>query len=74
MTRGKAREARKTHLSLKLIADLSFSENSSVCVCVCVCVYVCVCAQLRQTLATPQTVAHQTPPSMEFSRQEYWSG
>ena len=25
-------------------------------------------------LATPQTVAHQAPPSMGFSRQEYWSG
>ena len=24
--------------------------------------------------ATPRTVAHQTPPSMGFSRQEYWSG
>ena len=24
--------------------------------------------------ATTRTVAHQTPPSMEFSRQEYWSG
>ena len=24
--------------------------------------------------ATLWTVAHQTPPSMEFSRQEYWSG
>ena len=24
--------------------------------------------------ATPRTVAHQAPPSMEFSRQEYWSG
>ena len=24
--------------------------------------------------ATPWTVAHQTPPSMGFSRQEYWSG
>ena len=23
--------------------------------------------------ATPWTVAHQTPQSMEFSRQEYWS-
>ena len=22
--------------------------------------------------ATPWTVAHQAPPSMEFSRQEYW--
>ena len=24
--------------------------------------------------ASPQTVAHQTPLSMEFARQEYWSG
>ena len=23
---------------------------------------------------TPWTVSYQTPPSMEFSRQEYWSG
>ena len=23
---------------------------------------------------TPWTVAHQAPPSMGFSRQEYWSG
>ena len=27
-----------------------------------------------QLVATPWTVAHQAPPSMEFSRQEYWSG
>ena len=25
-------------------------------------------------LETPQTAAYQAPPSMEFSRQEYWSG
>ena len=25
-------------------------------------------------LATPQTAAYQVPPSMGFSRQEYWSG
>ena len=24
--------------------------------------------------ATPQTIAYQAPPSMGFSRQEYWSG
>ena len=24
--------------------------------------------------ATPWTAAYQAPPSMEFSRQEYWSG
>ena len=27
-----------------------------------------------QLFATPQTVARQAPPSMEFSRLEYWSG
>ena len=29
------------------------------------------CAQL---LVTPWTAAYQAPPSMGFSRQEYWSG
>ena len=27
-----------------------------------------------QLFATPQTAAHQAPPSMGLSRQEYWSG
>ena len=27
-----------------------------------------------QFLASPRTVAYQAPPSMGFSRQEYWSG
>ena len=27
-----------------------------------------------QLFVTPRTVAYQAPPSMEFSRQEYWSG
>ena len=31
-------------------------------------------AQSCPTLATPWTAAHQVPPSMGFSRQEYWSG
>ena len=30
--------------------------------------------QSCQTLATPWTTAYQAPPSMGFSRQEYWSG
>ena len=29
---------------------------------------------LVQLLATPRTAAYQAPPSMGFSRQEYWSG
>ena len=31
-------------------------------------------AQSCVTLATPWTAVHQAPPSMGFSRQEYWSG
>ena len=31
-------------------------------------------AQSCPTLATPRTAAYQAPPSMGFSRQEYWSG
>ena len=27
-----------------------------------------------QLFVTPWTIAQQAPPSMEFSRQEYWSG
>ena len=38
----------------------------------------CVCMRSRFShvwfLATPWTLAHQTPLSMEFPRQEYWSG
>ena len=29
---------------------------------------------LVRLVATPWTAAHQAPPSMGFSRQEYWSG
>ena len=35
----------------------------------CACLLSCV-----QLFATPWTAAHQVPLSMEFSRQEYWSG
>ena len=39
-------------------------------------ILVCVCQLLSrvQLFATPRTVAHQASLSMEFSRQEYWSG
>ena len=32
------------------------------------------CFSHVQLCATPQTAAHQAPPSLEFSRQEHWSG
>ena len=49
-------------------------------VCVCVSVSVCVCMCMLslfshvQLFATPWSVALQTPLSVGFSRQEYWSG
>ena len=37
--------------------------------------YVCVCAlSCVRLFEIPWTVAHQAPPSVGFSRQEYWSG
>ena len=41
--------------------------------CVCVCVCVCVLSRV-QLFATPWTIAHQALLSMNFPRQEYWSG
>ena len=40
--------------------------------CVCVCVCVCVC--MRSLSGIPWTRAHKAPLSVEFFRQEYWSG
>ena len=42
-----------------------------VCVCVCVCVLV---RTVVFNSATPWPIACQSPLSMEFPRQEYWSG
>ena len=38
------------------------------------CACVLRCFSHVQLSATPWTAAHQAPLSMEFSRQEYWSG
>ena len=32
------------------------------------------CSSGVQLCATPEMAAHQAPPSLEFSRQEHWSG
>ena len=32
------------------------------------------CQCMAKTTVTPWTLAYQAPPSMEFSRQEYWTG
>ena len=61
----------KTSQRVVRIIDDAFNENCLMeswllmYVCVLSCVWLFV---------TPWTVAHQAPPSMEFPRQEYWSG
>ena len=42
------------------------------CVCICACAHTHVLSHVWP-FATPWTVAHQAPSSMEFPRQEYWS-
>ena len=45
------------------------------CVCVCVCVRTHTYTLSHVPLfATPWTVAHQAPLSMEFPRHKYWNG
>ena len=54
-------------------------EDVCVCVCVCMRACMCVCTHVRapsvmSNSVIPWTVAHQAPLSMEFPRQEHWSG
>ena len=58
---------------LRFLATQGGFSLSPLCVCVCVCVCVWV-AQSCPTLVTSWTVAHQVSLSMEFPKQEYWSG
>ena len=72
----------KHHSNLTSIQHPAGGVAVCVCVCVCVCVGVCVwggvcvCSVIQscQLFATPWIVALQAPLSMEFSRQDYWSG
>ena len=58
-----------------LEADALTSEPPGKPIFVCTYVFSSVQSLSRVRLfVTPWTVAHQAPPSMEFSRQEYWSG
>ena len=62
-------------ICIKILQHIHIGLHMCVCVYIythkCVCVCVCSVAQL---FATPWTLAHQAPLSLEFSRQEYWSG
>ena len=60
-----------------LIRELRSCMLHGMAKCVCVCVYTHVCAGLVAQLClfvTSWTIAHQAPLSVEFSRQEHWSG
>ena len=48
-------------------------KASYVCAWVCVCTHVCVLSNV-QLCANLWTVAHQAPVSIQYFRQEYWSG
>ena len=64
---------RKLRCTVWLIWQEWFTFKVCVCVCVCVCVHAQSLSRIR-LFATPRTVARPALLSMEFSRQEYWSG
>ena len=56
-----------------LVSAIQQYESAiSVCVCVCVCVHA-KSLQSGPSLCNPMDCSHQTPLSMGFSSQEYWS-
>ena len=57
-------------LKIQLQKETSKKTINVLCVCVCVCQLL----SYARLFATPQTIAHQAPLSMEFSRQEYLNG
>ena len=54
----------KTDFSTNAAIQAANTNHPCVCVCVCVCVRIHLCP----------TIAHHAPPSMAFSKLEYWSG
>ena len=58
-----------------LLGAVSLKGDLSVgCGCKHRYMHVCVSRSVVSDSVTPWTVAHQAPMSMEFCRQEYWSG
>ena len=63
---GKKRtKSTKKQWAIQIIIENTESKNV---------LYRCLCAQSVWLLAALWTVAFQAPPSIEFSRQEYWGG
>ena len=57
-----------------LTLNLAFSEETSCTACLKAAPSVVQSLSHVRLFVTPWTVAHQAPLSVEFSRQEYWSG
>ena len=63
-----------------LFNNLKIHIHTHVCIytyaCVCVCLLLLLLSHFSgvRLYATPQTAAHQAPPSLGFSSQEHWSG
>ena len=71
LPQGKVRPCLKILLIVLFLCQRERSYKSlNVCVCVCVCESL---SRVR-FFVTPWTVALKAPLSMEFFRQEYWSG
>ena len=62
----------KSATIINIINNANSIPPSWVCVCVCVCV--CVSCLVVSDSLWLHGLAYQAPLSMEFSRQEYWSG
>ena len=63
-------ECSQGELPYSIISKMNLGVLSLLCACVCTLSHF---SRVR-LFATPWTTAHQAPPSMGFSRQEYWSG
>ena len=69
------------HPEMDTVFENLFSEfrrdrdrrQTQICLYEYICIFESEVAQSCLTLCDPWTVAHQVPPSMGFSRQEYWS-
>ena len=69
-SRGPCRPRERKHVSCPEDGFFTIEQ-----LCVCVCARVCTCARtVMSDSATPWTVTCQAPLSMQFYRQEYWSG
>ena len=61
-------------LMCQLFTSGNDNNSKDVCVCVCVCTRALSHLSRVQLFVTLWTAAHQSPLSIEVSRQEYWSG